>query len=138
MPADAILYPLFALIALTFGIALRMGFLRVSAARRGDVKLEYFKLNRGELPDYVAKVANNFNNLLELPLLFYVLVALVYARGEVSGLMVALAWLFVLLRFAHSYVHITHNRVMARAKVFLAGAVTLMALWAVFFVQVVL
>ena len=42
---------------------------------------------------------------------------------------VAIQWIFVLSRFAHSYVHITSNRLRRRRPLFLVGFFSLMALW---------
>ena len=49
---DAIIYPVFALVTLTFVIAIWMGKLRVEAIKRGDLNPRYYELNRGgKLPD---------------------------------------------------------------------------------------
>jgi hypothetical protein len=43
------------------------------------------------------------------------------------------AWLYVLLRVAHSLIHCTYNKVMHRLAVFLASFVLLVGLWVSFF-----
>jgi hypothetical protein len=45
---EAIIYPVFALVTLTFVIAIWMGKLRVEAIKRGDLNPRYYELNRGE------------------------------------------------------------------------------------------
>jgi hypothetical protein len=43
---------------------------------------------------------------------------------------VTLAWVYVAFRFAHSYVHLTYNRVFHRLAMFAGAYLTLIALWA--------
>ncbi|MEL7023248.1 MAG: MAPEG family protein [Pseudomonadota bacterium] len=76
--------------------------------------------------------ANNFSNLLEMPVLFYVLVALVLATDTAPGVLTLLAWVFVGLRIAHSMIHVTYNKVLHRFYVYVAGGLTLWSAWAVF------
>jgi hypothetical protein len=45
--------------------------------------------------------------------------------------LVSLAWLYVALRFVHSYVHLTSNIVLRRFRVFIVSMLTLMAIWAI-------
>ena len=46
------------------------------------------------------------------------------------------AWIFVALRLAHAYVHVTSNRVPRRALMFLAGAAVLCVMWIIFAVRI--
>ena len=76
--------------------------------------------------------ANNFNNLLEMPVLFYVLVALIIALDTTPGVISLLSWFFVGLRVVHSIIHITYNTVLHRFYVYVASGFTLWIAWAVF------
>jgi hypothetical protein len=42
---------------------------------------------------------------------------------------VALAWGYVAMRYAHAYVHLGSNRVRYRMRVYFAGWLLLLALW---------
>jgi hypothetical protein len=138
MNQDAILLPVFALGALTFFVSLWMARLRFVAVRRGDLDPNYYKLNRGaELPEYLVKVSRNFQNLLELPVLFYVVALLLYVTKQVDITYVALAWLYVGTRLVHTYIHTTYNNVRYRMIPFLLGGILLIAIWLRLFVQVV-
>ena len=53
-------------------------------------------------------------------------------------LMLALSWAFVVARLAHAAVHVTSNRLRFRFMTFVAGLVILMAMWALFLVQLLL
>lgn len=127
-----ILYPLFALVALTFIVLFWMANLRLGAIRRGEVKARYFKLNVGEIPERPAQAANNFRNLFELPVLFYALVALLLITGKADAGQQALAWVFVASRYLHSFIHLSYNNVSHRFLAFLVGMLVLLAMWVKF------
>jgi hypothetical protein len=53
-------------------------------------------------------------NLLELPMLFYVVGIVLYVTGGTSSTAIAMARAFVALRVVHSLVHLTYNHVLHR------------------------
>jgi hypothetical protein len=76
--------------------------------------------------------ADNFRNLFEVPVLFYVLcVALVLNGGSTPGFVRA-AWAYVALRTVHSLIHVTYNRVTHRFLVYVASTLLLLGMWAAF------
>ncbi len=81
--------------------------------------------------------ADNFKNLFEAPVLFYVLCLALLATQTSSTLFVALAWLYVALRYAHSFIHLGYNKVMHRFKVYLASTVLLAVMWVLLVVQLI-
>jgi hypothetical protein len=138
MKQDLILLPLFAMVLLTFGIGIRMLLFRFKAVRKDGVNAGYFQLNRGaKLPDYLVKVTNHYNNLFELPVLFYVATIILYASNRADATYVSLAWLFVFLRYVHSYVHTTYNDVKHRRLAFLSGTLVLAVIWIRLMVQTI-
>jgi hypothetical protein len=115
----AIIFPVIALAALTFGVGLWLGVIRFRAARNGDINPEYYKLNRGaKLPEYYLKVNNNYNNLLEIPILFYVVSILIYITDRTDYVLLILSWSFVISRCVHSYIHTTYNNLIHRKNAF--------------------
>lgn len=124
-----ILCALYALVALTFLVGFWMGGLRIGAMRRGEVDPQYFKLNTGQIGDRPAQAANNFRNLFELPVLFYVLIALMLITEDIDGIQVLLAWAFVISRILHSFIHLSYNNVTHRFLAYLAGLLVLLAMW---------
>lgn len=134
-----ILFPVFAQVALTFGIGVWLASLRFAAVKRGDLSPRYFAINRGgEVPEYLAKVNNNYNNLLELPVLFYLVTVLLYVTGGVEPAQIILAWVFVASRYVHSYIHTTYNNIRHRLRSFMLGVITLISMWCLFFVRTLL
>ena len=130
MSANAIFVPMSVLALWTGVVVLLTGFRRVWAVRQGRIPAGAFKLGESaEVPDDVAVVNRNLMNLLEMPLLFYVVCLCLYVTHQAYRLPVALAWTYVALRIAHSLVHLTANRIRHRLVFFAASNVVLMTIW---------
>ena len=74
--------------------------------------------------------ADNLKNLFELPVLFYVAALLSMVLMIQDPFLVQLAWGYVALRYVHSFVHCTYNRVMHRFMAYAASCIVLMFIWA--------
>lgn len=128
----SIVWPAFALVALTLAVVLRLARQRFAAARAGRVDPRYYKIFRGEgEPTDVAATARNLINLHEMPTLFYAGIAIAFAAGRSGTLLVALAWAYVALRYLHSAIHLTTNKVIWRFRAFAASMFVLLAFWGV-------
>jgi hypothetical protein len=64
-----------------------------------------------------------------MPVLFYVALVLSMVLMIQDGMLVALAWAFVLLRALHSLVHCTYNQVMHRFGLYIASSLILLMMW---------
>ena len=127
-----ILYPAFAMMALTIFCMVRLGLLRWVAVRKGEVDPRFFILFRGyEEPAKLAAYSRHVANLFETPLLFYVIILTAFVTGQAGNWLLGLAWTYVGLRLIHTYVHLTSNVVLTRFRVFVLSMLTLTALWAV-------
>ncbi len=130
------LYPMFAMVLLTVvigGIAVRS---RFASVKNGDMQPEYYKLMQGgDVSTKVAATTRSFNNQFEVPMLFYVASALHIALGLEGLVAVLLAWLFVLARCVHAYIHLTYNRVLHRLAAFEVAVVAVLGLWVNLLVQ---
>jgi hypothetical protein len=118
--------------ALTFVVWLRMYTVRIAQMKSERIHPQSVATSAqaaARLTDSAA--ADNFRNLFELPVLFYVALIVAAQTAQVTASVLVLAWLFVVLRFAHSAIHCTYNRVYHRFYVYVAGGFVLFALWAV-------
>ena len=77
-------------------------------------------------PPSVSNPSDNLKNLFELPTVFYAIALYLHAVGQVDGVYVVLAWVFVGFRILHSAVHCTVNIVLLR---FWLYAISAVALW---------
>lgn len=132
MAAPAIWWPAFAMAALTCAVWARMYVVRIGQMRRERISPQSVATSAqvsAMLTDSAA--SDNFRNLFELPVLFYLALAVAAHTGVGNGVVLVLAWVFVALRYAHSAIQCTYNNVMYRFPVYTAGALVLWALWAV-------
>lgn len=126
--SEAMLWPMIAHAVLVFGLYFLLSRKRVGAVREGRVKAEQFKENREE-PLESLLVHNNLKNQFELPVLFHVVCIVLYMTTADNVVTVGLAWVFVLSRYVHSYVHLTNNRLRHRRPLWIFGYFVLMAMW---------
>jgi len=129
--SPVILYPLLAMVALTAAVWLRMYVTRVAEIRRRRLRLQDIATAAAanQALTAVAGPSDNFSNLFEVPVLFYVLLVLVYVTGTTDALYLIGAWGFVLLRVLHSLVHVTSNRVKYRFPLYFLATLLLWAMW---------
>jgi hypothetical protein len=132
MNFNALLQPLFVQVALTLGLMVWSGVLRVQAIRSGATQARDIALGQPGWPEQATKVANAYANQFQLPVLYYVLIALVLLVAPAAPGMVPLSWLFVVSRLFHALIHVTTNNVPRRFFVFLAGVVILALMWLLF------
>ena len=130
MDAKLIFMPAAAMVALTFAVWCRMYVTRIGQMKRERIHPQAVATSAqaaARLTDSCA--ADNFRNLFELPVLFYVALVVAALTQQVNVATIGLAWLFVLLRVAHSAIHCTYNKVMHRFYAYVAGGVALWLLW---------
>lgn len=128
--STAILWPMFALAGWTMCMLLFLAFRRVKASAMHKISPREYALGESaRVPAPVIQANRNYMNLLELPMLFYVLCLIVLVMQCGTPTLMTLAWVYVALRLVHSLVHVTYNHVMHRFAVFAASNVVLTVLW---------
>jgi hypothetical protein len=136
MTVAEFLLPVFVLVFMTFVLVLMTGLNRVSSLQSGEVKPDDIALGQQNWPKKITQYGNAFKNQLELPVLFYLLIAFILITRVGDFLLLVLAWVFVILRIAHAYIHTTSNIVLLRGRVYGAGLVVLLAMWIIFAVKI--
>jgi hypothetical protein len=138
MSVSSLLLPVFVQVALTFALMGWMASHRVVAIRSGSVRPRDIALREPNWPARATQIANCFHNQLELPLLFYVLVALILITNTNSTIFVLLAWAFVLTRLVHAFIHTGSNRVDRRFYAMAAGMAVLIVMWVIFAARILM
>ena len=127
-PTEATIWPMIAHVALVFCLYLLLSSRRMGAVKEGRARPDQFRENREE-PAESLVVKNAIANQFELPVLFYAVSILLDLVDADTPVTVAGGWLFVALRYAHAYVHVTSNRLRYRRPLFIAGLLVVMLLW---------
>ncbi len=131
MQSYALIYPMFAMVLLTFVTLVRLFVTRTSAVRAGTVDAAYFRTYQdGSEPEAAVQLARHFSNLFEAPTLFYLVCLAAMVTGQGSSVLVGLAWLYVLLRFIHSFIHTGRNQLPPRIVAYFSSWAVLLAIWA--------
>jgi hypothetical protein len=126
-----ILAPLMALVLWSFVMWAWLYATRIPAMMRIGIVFDPHQPNEAfhaQLPARVRWKADNYNNLMEQPTLFYAVALTLALLDAGTDLNVALAWLYVALRVAHSLVHAIINVVVLRFAVFIAASLVLLLL----------
>ncbi len=135
MSTQAILLPLFVEVLLTFALLIWMGPLRSRDLKSG-VRPESIALREPNWSKCTMQVANAFSNQFEIPVLFYVLTILEYVTHSAGTAFVVLAWIFVVFRYLHAYVHVTSNIVRIRGALYGISTLALVIAWVMYVVDV--
>jgi hypothetical protein len=136
MNKELILLPVIAMVLLTAIVWCRLYVVRVREIRAKRVRVRDLATRAGAAASFAhTGAADNFMNLFELPVLFYVLCGLLYATGLSDPAYVWLAAAFVALRAVHSAIHVTYNHVMHRFFAYVGSSAVLWLMWLRFSVQ---
>ncbi len=127
MEPSAILLPVFVMGLLTVAMFVWMLVTRIPAMTRAGLAAQDARHTGAlkSLPSEVVQVADNYNHLFEQPTLFYAVAISIAVIGHVDAVHVACAWIFTVLRIAHSLVQATINIVNIRFTLFLFTWITL-------------
>ena len=126
----SLVYPMLALVLLTFGVAVVLFRARVRSVREGHTPVSYFRVLAGSPePEFLAQPTRHFINLFEVPTLFYAACLAAMVVGATGTPALLLAWGFVAARLVHAWIHLGANRVRHRFRIYLIGWIFLLALW---------
>jgi hypothetical protein len=126
-----ILGPVIALVAWSLVMWIWMYATRIPAMFAANMKLDP-NAPRGEqmalLPPEVRWKADNYNHLMEQPTIFYAIAISLSLLSVNSEASVLLAWVYVVLRVAHSLLQALVNKIEGRFAIFLLSNIPLFAL----------
>jgi len=125
-----LVYPMAAMVILTFTVLMKMFRQRVREVKDGTANVGYYKTyQEGGESREAAQLTRHFTNMFESPTLFYAACIVGMVLGQYSQIMVALAWVYVVLRMAHAVIHIGSNKLQPRIKVYFCSCLVIFAMW---------
>lgn len=136
MSIAAILLPVFVQIALTFALLFSTALKRTTALNTGMVKPKDVSLRQPNWPERATVFANAFHNQLEMPVLFFVLVAFAIITRQADLLFVIMSWIFIVFRLLQAWIFVTTNNIRMRGLFFAGGCATLFLMWIIFAVRI--
>lgn len=136
MKQTAIFWPMIGHVLLVFLIYGLLSLRRKAAVMSGSAKISQFRENQNE-PAQSLFVRNALGNQFELPVLFHIACLSLYVTQGVGTVALAVAWIFVVSRYAHTAIHVTSNRIRYRQPAFIAGFVMVFVLWILLALQLI-
>lgn len=126
----ALIGPIMALVALTFVVLVIVPFARIGAVLKGKAHIKDYRFGDTDNVPVRARLLNrNLMNLLQMPVLFYVVCLLFIITETTSAIAVNFAYSFVILRIIHSLVHIGYNNITHRFVAYLLSNIILFGMW---------
>lgn len=126
----SLLGPILTLVGLTAVVWVLMTLARNVSVFLGAASVNFYKdYASSPPPEWIERPARTFNNLMEVPTLFYALCAFIMATGAVDSAQITLAWIFAATRVVHALIYIAVNRVSYRFVIHAAGCITLGVMW---------
>jgi len=138
MSVQMVLLPVFVLVGLAFALLLWMATARTRALTGKEIRLKDIALGQPNWPERATQIGNCFSNQFELPVLFYILIAVALPLRHADLVIVLLSWVFVVTRFAHAGIFVTSNNVQQRSLAWFAGVLVLLAMWLYFALRTLL
>ena len=138
MSVQMVLLPVFVLVGLAFALLLWMAGARRQALVGGETKIRDIVLGQPNWPKRATQIGNCYMNQFELPLLFYVLIALALPLRHADLFIVLMSWVFVVTRFVHAGIFVTSNDLNRRSLAWFAGVLVLLVMWIYFALKILL
>ena len=122
---NSIIYPILFLVIIT----LLVGFIHTYGSvwlMNNDKKWKKdgIPLNpKSSSPEWLLLIKNNLTNLFEFPIIFYLISTIAYLQNINDIFLLINCWIYVLLRAAHSYIHIYTKDTSVRGALWLFSQV---------------
>ena len=97
-----------------------------------DVKLGQFRIYEGEFPDRLRSARQLYQNMFELPILFYLLCCLNIFFKNYNQFDITIGWCFVVFRVIHFFIRFQNQKtinVLPRTLVFILSLIFLTIGW---------
>jgi hypothetical protein len=138
MSVQMVLLPVFVLVGLAFFLLLWMATARGQALKGRETSLKDIALGQPNWPTKTTQIGNCFSNQFEIPVLFYILIALALPLHKADLFIVLMSWVFVVTRFIHAGVFVTSNDVRHRGLLWFSGVLVLLVMWIYFALKILL
>ena len=126
-----LIYPMFAMVVLTFIVLIQLFRTRTRSVTSGAVKASFYKTFQGDAePEAAQKLTRHFANLFEAPTLYYVACLAGLTMHVTDLAFLIMAWAYVLARLIHAYIHIGKNKIYPRIYAYFSSWIILLVMWA--------
>ena len=125
-----LIYPMAAMVLLTFIVLMALFRSRVAAVNSGKVNAGFYKTyQEGSEPRQIAQFSRHLVNMFESPTLFYAACVVGIVTGQNATVLIVLAWIYVALRALHAYIHTGKNSISPRMWAYFSSWLVLLGMW---------
>ena len=124
--------PLSIMAILNLFLIFRLLYMATVYVVKKNVRLSQFRIYEGEFPDRLRSARQQYQNMFEIPILFYLLCLLQIFFNNYTQIDILLAWGFVIFRVLHFFIRIQNQKnvnIMPRTIVFVISLVFLTIAW---------
>jgi len=131
MQNEIILLPAALLALLTILAWIRLFMVRIPAMQKANIDIKIVRSQKMKelLPEDANIPSEHFVNLFEVPVLFYCLSAFLFITNSVTPFYVYSCFLYVGLRYLHTFIHLGYNNVMHRFMIYMLSCLVLWSMW---------
>lgn len=129
MNSHLIYWPVLAQILIPLVVLILNGKRKAGDVKSGDFDRDKAAMDNEAWSKPTILTSKNLANQFQFPVVFYVLCLVLASLNAVSTAVLVVAWLFVVARYIHAYVHVTTNYVPTRLRAFLLSIALLMVLF---------
>ena len=132
------LVPLSLMVFLNLFLTFRLLYMATMYTLNKDVRLSQFRIYQGEFPDRLWSARQQYQNMFEIPILFYLLCLLNIFFNNYTQFDIILAWGFVAFRIIHFFIRIQnqkHINIIPRTLVFVISLTFLTIAWINFIIK---
>ena len=126
------LVPISVMVFLNLFLIFRLLYLATRYVQSRDVRLSQFRIYEGEFPDRLRSARQQFQNMFEIPILFYLLCLLNIIFNNYNQLDIILCWCFLVFRVIHFFTRLPNQKtinIFPRTAVFIISLIFLTIGW---------
>ena len=132
------LVPISIMVLLNLFLTFRLIYMATIYTLSKDVRLSQFRIYEGKFPDRLLSARQQYQNMFEIPILFYLLCLLNIFFNNYTQFDIILAWGFVMFRMVHFFIRIKNQKninIIPRTLVFIISLVLLTIGWINFIIN---
>ena len=126
------LVPISIMVFLNLFLIFRLLYMATMYTLSKDVRISQFRIYEGEFPDRLRSARQQYQNMFEIPILFYLLCLLNIFFNNYTQFDTILAWSFVVFRIIHFFIRIQNQKninIIPRTFVFIISLILLTIGW---------
>ena len=124
--------PISIMVFLNLFLIFRLIYMAASYIKNEDINLVQFRIYEGDFPDKLWSARQQYQNMFEIPILFYLLCLLNIIFNNYSQFDIIISWIFVFSRIIHFFIRLKNQKdinIIPRTIVFVLGLLFLSIGW---------